>query len=42
MKQPDDYEREKHEKGVKDLSKKELHGQYIRQTRGVAGSVSWS
>ena len=42
MEQPAEYKRRKQEERVKDWSEKELNWQYIRQTRDVAGSESWS
>ena len=39
---PDGHKRRKHEERVKDWSEKELHGQYIRQTKEVAGNESWN
>ena len=39
---PDGHKRREHEERVKDWSEKELHGQYIRQTKEVAGSESWN
>ena len=42
VEQPVEYKSRKHEERLKDWSEKELHVQYIRQTRGVASSESWN